>query len=73
MRGKKGRGAEDHRLRGIEAPGQGLHEDRGRFASRIALKQVIEAKIDPASTVYSDGWKAYDGLIDWGLSEALPG
>ena len=38
-------------------------------ASRKVLQQVIEARINPTSTVYSDGWKAYDGLIDWGYQK----
>ena len=35
-------------------------------ASRKALKQVIKERIDPSSTVYSDGWRDCDALIDWG-------
>ena len=38
-------------------------------ASRKALKQVIKERIDPSSTVYSDGWRAYDVLIDWGYQK----
>jgi transposase len=35
-------------------------------ASRDTLKRIIQERIDGNSTVYSDGWKAYDGLVDWG-------
>ena len=38
-------------------------------ASRAALKQVIQERIDPDSTVYSDGWRSYDALIDWGYKK----
>ena len=34
--------------------------------SRATLKQIVQAKVEPDSTIYSDGWRSYDGLIDWG-------
>ena len=32
-------------------------------ASRAALMPLVEGKVLEGSTIYSDGWKAYDGLI----------
>ena len=70
VRGKKGRGA------GRKIVVFGMLKRRSKVytqivpnASRIALKQVIEERIEPQSTVYSDGWKAYDGLVDWGYQK----
>ncbi len=34
--------------------------------SRATLKQIVQAKVEPDSTIYSDGWRSYDGLVDWG-------
>jgi transposase len=34
--------------------------------SRATLKQIVTAKVEPDSTIYSDGWRSYDGLVDWG-------
>lgn len=34
--------------------------------SRETLKQIVQAKVEPDSTIYSDGWRSYDGLVDWG-------
>ncbi len=70
VRGKKGRGA------GRKIVVFGMLKRRSKVytqivsnASRIALKQVIEERIEPESTIYSDGWKAYDGLVDWGYQK----
>ena len=70
VRGKRGRGA------GKKIIVFGVLKRRGKVytqivpnASRKALKQVIEERIEPDSTVYSDGWKSYNGLIDWGYQK----
>lgn len=34
--------------------------------SRKTLKQIVQMKIEPDSTIYSDGWRSYDSLVDWG-------
>jgi transposase len=34
--------------------------------SRETLKQIVQSKVESDSTIYSDGWKSYDGLVDWG-------
>ena len=28
--------------------------------------QVIEGKVDKDATMYTDGFRSYDGLVDWG-------
>jgi len=37
--------------------------------SRDALKQIVQDKVQTNSTIYSDGWKSYDGLVDWGYKK----
>lgn len=70
VRGLRGRGA------GRKTIVFGLLKRQGKVytqvvpnASRETLKQIIQARIAMGSTVYSDGWKSYDGLVDWGYKK----
>ena len=67
VRGKRGRAA------GSKIVVFGILKRHGKVytqivpnASRATLKQIVQAKVEPNSTVYSDGWRSYDGLVDWG-------
>lgn len=67
VRGVRGRGA------GRKIIVFGLLKRKGKVytqivpnVSRETLKQIVQAKIEPDSTIYSDGCKSYDGLVDWG-------
>jgi len=64
VRGKRGRGAAG------KTPVFGLLKRGGKVfvtvvasVSRAALLPIIEGKVLEGSTIYSDCWKAYDGLI----------
>ena len=64
VRGKRGRGAAG------KTPVFGILKRSGKVyvtvvknCSREQLLPVIQGKILEGSTIYSDGWKAYDGLI----------
>jgi transposase len=64
VRGKRGRGAAG------KTPVFGLLKRNGKVfvevvdnCSREQLMPIIKGKILSGSTVYTDGWKAYDGLI----------
>ena len=67
VRGRRGRGA------GKKVIVFGLLKRRGKVytqivpnVSRETLKQIVQTKVEPDSTIYSDGWRSYDGLVDWG-------
>lgn len=67
VRGIRGRGA-----RG-KVPVLGLHKRGGRVfvsvvkdCSKRALMPVIEGRILTDSDIYTDGWRAYDGLVTAG-------
>lgn len=67
VRGMRGRGA------GRKVIVFGLLKRRGKVytqvvpnVSRETLKQIVQTKVEPDSTIYSDGWRSYDGLVDWG-------
>ncbi|MCR4623937.1 MAG: IS1595 family transposase, partial [Alphaproteobacteria bacterium] len=64
VRGKRGRGAAG------KAPVFGLLKRNGKVfvtvvpnCSREELMPIIQGKILEGSTIHTDGWKAYDGLI----------
>jgi len=64
VRGRRGRGAAG------KTPVFGLKKRDGRVyvqivkgCSREELMPIIQGKILEGSTIYTDGWKAYDGLI----------
>jgi transposase len=64
VRGKRGRGA------GLKTPVFGVLKRKGKVYTKIVrncskdeLLPILKGKILAGSTVYSDGWKAYDGLV----------
>ena len=64
VRGKRGRGAAG------KTPVFGLLKRKGKVfvtvvpnCSREELMPIIQGKILEGSTIHTDGWKAYDGLI----------
>lgn len=64
IRGKRGRGAAG------KTPVFGLLKREGKVyvnivkgCSKAELMPIIQGKVLEGSTIYSDGWKAYDGLI----------
>lgn len=67
VRGKKGRGA------GGKIPVIGLLKRNGKVFTKIVtnctkeeLMSVVKGKVLRGSTVYTDGWTSYDGLILYG-------
>jgi transposase len=67
VRGRRGRGA------GRKTIVFGLLKRGGRVytqivpdVSRKTLMQVIEGKVAKDAVMYTDGFKSYDGLVDWG-------
>ena len=64
IRGKRGRGAAG------KTPVFGLLKRNGKVYTQIIKKcskqeimPIIQGKVLESSTIYSDGWKAYDGLV----------
>ena len=54
----------------------GIFERNGRVyteivpdVSKSTLVNIIRGKINPESVVNSDGWRAYDGLVDYGFEK----
>lgn len=67
--GKRGRGT-------FKQPVFGIFERNGRVYTQVipdckrsTLRKIIARKIDLSSTIYSDGWRGYDGLVDVGYDK----
>jgi transposase-like protein len=70
VKGKRGRGASGKTIV------FGLLKRNGKVYTRIVpncsratLQTVIRGKVDFKSTIHSDGWKGYDGLVDLGYKK----
>ena len=67
VRGKRGRGA------GGKTPVAGLLKRGGKVfteivenCSKAALLPIIRGQVLSGATIYTDGWKSYDGLVRGG-------
>lgn len=64
VRGKRGRGAAGKTpVFGILKRGGKVYVNIVKNCSKAQLMPIIQGKVLEGSTVYSDGWKAYDGLL----------
>ena len=64
VRGKRGRGAVGKTpVFGVLKRGGEVYVEIVKNCSRDALLPIIKGQILENSTVYTDGWKSYDGLI----------
>jgi len=67
VRGKRGRGAgRKVPVFGVLKRGGKVHVEIVRNCSRKSLLPVLKGKILEGSTVHSDGWGSYDGLVTMG-------
>ncbi len=69
VRGKRGRGAAGKTpVFGILKRGGNVYVNIVKKCSRAQLMPIIQGKALEGSTIHSDGWRAYDGLILNGYS-----
>ena len=67
VRGKRGRGAAGKTpVIGLHKRGQCVYLSVVRNCSRRALLPVIKGRVLKGSDIYTDGWRAYDGLVTQG-------
>ena len=66
---KRGRGTR-------KQPVFGILKRNGRVYTEIipnctgdVLRAIIKGKVDKSTTIYSDGWRSYDGLVDVGYDK----
>lgn len=64
VRGKRGRGAgEKIPVVGLLKRGGNVYTQVVEDCSRAELRPVIRGKVVEDSTIYTDGWRSYDGLV----------
>ena len=69
VRGKRGRGAAGKLpVIGRHKRGAGVHVSVVKDCSRKELLPVIRGHVLSASDVFTDGWRAYDGLVTAGFA-----
>ena len=70
VRGIRGRGARGkHIVFGLIKRGGKVYTQVVKNCARSTLMPIIEQKVDKDSTVYTDGFKTYDGLVNFGYKK----
>lgn len=70
IRGKRGRGAGGKTIVfGLLKRGDCVYTEIVADSSKATLQASIRGKVDPNSIIHTDGWRGYDGLVDWGLDK----
>lgn len=70
VRGKRGRGASGKTIVfGLHKRGGCVFTQVVPNCSRAALQRVIRGKVALESVIHTDGWPAYDGLVDLGYEK----
>ncbi len=70
VRGKRGRGAKGKTpVFGMLKRGEKVYTQIVKNCSVKELMPIIKGKITPDTIVYSDGFKAYDGLVNYGYKK----
>jgi transposase len=70
VKGIRGRGAKGKiPVFGMLKRGDKVYTQIVRNCSVSELLPIIEDKVDKDSVVFTDGWKSYDGLVDYGYKE----
>lgn len=66
---KRGRGTRKQPVFGIFLRKGHVYTEIVPNCKKPTLQGIIRRKIDPASVVYTDGWRGYDGLVDVGYDK----
>lgn len=66
---KRGRGTRKQPVFGIFLRNGNVYTEIVPDCKKKTLQGIIRKKIDPASVVYSDSWRGYDGLVDVGYDK----
>jgi transposase-like protein len=72
VKGKRGRGAYGKTIVfGILQRSGTVHTEIVPNCSKATLQKAIRGKVELKSTIYSDGWRGYNGLVDVGYGKHL--
>ena len=70
VRGRRGRGAQGKTIVfGVYKRGGEVYTEIVPDCSRAILQGVIRGKVNVDSVIHSDGWRGYNGLVDFGYKK----
>ena len=70
IKGKRGRGASGKTIVfGLLKRGGNVYTEIAPNCSRATLQGVIRGKVDLNTVIHSDGWRGYNGLVDFGYKK----
>ena len=72
MKGKRGRGSTNKTIVfGLLKRGDKVYTEIVPDCARDTLQAVIRGKVSIDSVIHSDGWRGYNGLVDYGYKKHL--
>ncbi len=66
---KRGRGTRKQPVFGLLKRNGHVYTEIIPNCSKAVLEAIIRDKVDSSTTIYSDGWRSYDGLVDVGYDK----
>ena len=66
---KRGRGTRKQPVFGILKRNGRVYTQIIPNCTKEVLQAIIEGRVDKSTTIYSDGWRSYDGLVDVGYDK----
>lgn len=66
---KRGRGTQKQPVFGIFKRNGRVYTEIVPNCKKATLQPIIRGKVDPATVIYSDKWRGYDGLVDVGYDK----
>ena len=66
---KRGRGTRKQPVFGILKRNGHVYTEIVPNCTSEVLQAIIQGRIDTKATIYSDGWRSYDGLVDMGYDK----
>jgi transposase len=74
VRGRRGRGVGRKTIVfGLLKRDGKVYTEVGPDCKKGTLQAIIRGRVSADAVIHSDGWRGYDGLVDVGYAEALPG
>ena len=70
VKGKRGRGANGKTIVfGLLKRGDKVYTEIVPNCKAVTLQSIIKGKTDIESVIHSDGWRGYNGLVDFGYKK----
>ena len=66
---KRGRATQKQPVFGVMKRNGRVYTEIVPNCKKATIQAIIKGKVDPATIIYSDGWRGYDGLVDVGFDK----